>query len=61
MILHIKMQFHHAGRQFFFITIAIERPSNLAPQGFGGAVPVRFSGGASRLGEPRGEKDIALG
>ena len=31
------MQFHHAGRQFFFITIAIERQSNLAPQGFGGA------------------------
>ena len=27
----MKMQFHHAGRQFFFITIAIERRS--APQG----------------------------
>ena len=23
----MKMQFHHAGRQFFFITIAIERQS----------------------------------
>ena len=34
------MQFHHAGRQFFFITIAIERhpKANPAPQGFGGAV-----------------------
>ena len=33
------MQFHHAGRQFFFITIAIERhpKANPAPQGFGGA------------------------
>ncbi len=33
------MQFHHAGRQFFFITIAIERHPkvNPAPQGFGGA------------------------
>ena len=29
----MKMQFHHAGRQFFFITIALER-------GFGGAAPV---------------------
>ncbi len=27
----MKMQFHHAGRQFFFITIAIERQG--APQG----------------------------
>ena len=27
----MKMQFHHAGRQFFFITIAIERQD--APQG----------------------------
>ena len=31
----MKMQFHHAGRQFFFITIAIERhpKANPAPQG----------------------------
>ena len=30
----MKMQFHHAGRQFFFITIAIERhpKANLTPQ-----------------------------
>ena len=35
----MKMQFHHAGRQFFFITIGIERhpKANPAPQGFGGA------------------------
>ena len=33
----MKMQFHHTGRQFYFITIAIERQSNLAQQGFGGA------------------------
>ena len=38
----MKMQFHHAGRQFFFITIAIERHPKVtpAPQGFGGAAPV---------------------
>ena len=37
----MKMQFHHAGRQFFFITIAIERhpKANPAPQGFGGGKP----------------------
>ena len=37
----MKMQFHHAGRQFFFITIAIERQcagkNSPTPQGFGGA------------------------
>ena len=31
------MQFHHAGRQFFFITIAIERQNHPTQQGFGGA------------------------
>ena len=50
------MQFHHAGRQFFFITIAIERRS--APQGFGGAAPVPSprsapQGGLSRLVDER--------
>jgi len=37
----MKMQFHHAGRQFFFITIAIERQgagkNSPTQQGFGGA------------------------
>ena len=54
------MQFHHAGRQFFFITIAIERhpKANPAPQGFGGAAPVRSprsapQGGLSRLVDER--------
>ena len=52
----MKMQFHHAGRQFFFITIAIERRS--APQGFGGAAPVPSprsapQGGLSRLVDER--------
>ena len=45
------MQSHHAGRQFFFITIAIERhpKANPAPQGFGGAP----QGGLSRLVDER--------
>ena len=48
------MQFHHAGRQFFFITIAIERQSYLAPQGFGGAAPRSApQGGLSRLVDER--------
>ena len=52
----MKMQFHHASRQFFFITIAIERRS--APQGFGGAAPVPSprsapQGGLSRLVDER--------
>ena len=54
------MQFHHAGRQFFFITIAIERhpKANPAPQGFGGAAPVPSprsapQGGLSRLVDER--------
>ena len=54
------MQFHHAGRQFFFITIAIERhpKANPAPQGFGGAAPVRSprsapQGALSRLVDER--------
>lgn len=37
------MQFHRASRQFFFITIALERHSTAknspTPQGFGGAAP----------------------
>ena len=40
----MKLQFHHAGRQFFFITIAIERQSagknSPTQQEFGGAAPV---------------------
>ena len=47
------MQFHHAGRQFFFITIAIERQSagknSPTPQGFGGAP----QGALSRLVDER--------
>jgi len=46
------MQFHHAGRQFFFITIAIERhpKANPAPQGSPRSAP---QGGLSRLVDER--------
>ena len=43
------MQFHHAGRQFFFITIAIERQS----AGKNNPTPPGFGGGLSRLVDER--------
>ena len=45
----MKMQFHHAGRQFFFITIAIERQS----AGKNNPTPPGFGGGLSRLVDER--------